>query len=52
MAIAVQNIVWGFTQPVAGAFVDRFGPRWIAIVGVLIYAAGLVMTATRDQRRR
>ena len=27
MAIAVQNIIWGVTQPFAGAFVDRFGPR-------------------------
>ena len=35
MAIAVQNIVWGFTQPVAGAFVDRFGTRWIALTGVV-----------------
>ena len=46
MAIAVQNIVWGFTQPVAGAFVDRFGPRWIALTGCVIYIAGLVITAT------
>ena len=45
MAIAVQNIVWGFTQPVAGAFVDRYGPRWCAILGVIIYVAGLVLTA-------
>jgi MFS family permease len=45
MAIAVQNIVWGFTQPVAGALVDRFGPRRIAITGVLLYAAGLAITA-------
>ena len=40
MAIAVQNIIWGFTQPVAGALVDRFGPRSIAIFGALLYAAG------------
>jgi predicted MFS family arabinose efflux permease len=45
MAIAVQNIVWGFTQPVAGAFVDRFGPRLVAVVGALLYAAGLALTA-------
>jgi predicted MFS family arabinose efflux permease len=45
MAIAVQNIVWGFTQPVAGAFIDRFGPRRIAILGVVLYAAGLAITA-------
>jgi predicted MFS family arabinose efflux permease len=45
MAIAVQNILWGFSQPVAGAFVDRYGPRWIALAGVVIYIAGLVITA-------
>jgi predicted MFS family arabinose efflux permease len=46
MAIAVQNIIWGFTQPVAGALVDRFGPRSIAIFGALLYAAGLAITAS------
>src|SRR5581483_11562233 len=45
MAIAVQNILWGFTQPVAGAFVDRFGPRRVAITGVVLYIAGLALTA-------
>src|SRR3546814_8585977 len=44
-ALAVQNIVWGFSQPVAGAMVDRFGTRWIAVAGGAIYAAGLVVTA-------
>src|SRR3546814_2420801 len=38
-ALAVQNIVWGFSQPVAGAMVDRFGTRWIAVAGGAIYAA-------------
>jgi predicted MFS family arabinose efflux permease len=46
MAIAVQNIVWGFSQPVAGALTDRFGPRWIALAGALVYIAGLVVTAS------
>jgi len=45
MAIAVQNIVWGITQPFVGALVDRFGPRRIAIAGALLYAAGLAITA-------
>jgi predicted MFS family arabinose efflux permease len=46
MAIAVQNIVWGVTQPFAGALVDRFGPRLIAVFGALLYAIGLALTAT------
>lgn len=44
-ALAVQNIVWGFSQPVAGALVDRYGTRWIAVAGGAIYAAGLAITA-------
>jgi predicted MFS family arabinose efflux permease len=46
MAIAVQNIIWGFTQPFIGALVDRFGPRLVAISGAFLYAAGLAVTAT------
>jgi predicted MFS family arabinose efflux permease len=44
-ALAVQNIVWGVTQPVAGALVDRYGTRWIAVAGGLLYAAGIAITA-------
>src|SRR5215468_4318879 len=45
LAIAVQNLIWGFTQPFAGALIDRFGPRLVAIIGALLYAAGLAITA-------
>jgi len=45
MAVAVQNIVWGFSQPFVGALVDRFGPRQISVFGGLVYAAGLALTA-------
>ena len=44
LAIAVQNIVWGITQPVIGAFADRFGCRVMTILGTLLFAAGLVVT--------
>jgi MFS family permease len=46
MATAVQNIVWGLTQPCAGALIDRFGPRRVA----LLYAAGLAITAGATNR--
>ncbi len=44
LAIAIQNIVWGLTQPFIGAMVDKRGARPIAVAGVLIYAAGLLMS--------
>ena len=43
-ALAVQNIVWGMTQPLVGAIADRFGCRAVTVVGSLLYVAGLVVT--------
>lgn len=44
-AIAVQNIVWGLSQPVIGAIADRYGPRPVLITTAFIYASGLLMMA-------
>jgi len=41
LALAVQNIVWGATQPFVGMLADRYGTRPVALVGVLIYGAGM-----------
>jgi predicted MFS family arabinose efflux permease len=41
LAIAIQNIVWGVTQPFVGMLADRWGSRRIVVAGVLAYAAGL-----------
>jgi predicted MFS family arabinose efflux permease len=41
-SIALQNIVWGLSQPVVGAFADRFGPRLVLAITALIYGAGLL----------
>jgi predicted MFS family arabinose efflux permease len=43
LAIAVQNIVWGLTQPFVGMLVDKYGSRPVALSGALIYAFGLVL---------
>jgi predicted MFS family arabinose efflux permease len=51
MAVAVQNIVWGFTQPFVGALVDRFGPRLMAVSGTILYAAGVLVTALATDAR-
>src|SRR5260221_178780 len=41
--IALQNIVWGVSQPFVGALADRYGPRPVLIVTSLLYAAGLLL---------
>jgi predicted MFS family arabinose efflux permease len=42
-AIAVQNIVWGLSQPFVGALADRYGARPVLIGTALLYAAGLLL---------
>lgn len=44
LAIAIQNFTWGLSQPVIGAFADKFGCRIMTILGSLLYAAGLGVT--------
>ena len=43
--MALQNLVWGLSQPVIGALGDRFGPRPVLLGGTLVYAAGLLLMA-------
>ena len=45
LAIAVQNLAWGFLQPFAGAFAVRFGFRAIMMAGAVLYIAGLSLMA-------
>ncbi|HEY1286757.1 MAG TPA: MFS transporter [Burkholderiales bacterium] len=42
-AIALQNIVWGLSQPFVGAAADRYGARPVLVVTALVYALGLVL---------
>ncbi|MFK7962586.1 MAG: MFS transporter [Burkholderiaceae bacterium] len=42
-AIALQNIVWGLTQPFVGALADRHGSRRIMLAGGVLYAFGLLI---------
>src|SRR5207245_8937812 len=42
-SIALQNIIWGVSQPFVGALADRYGPRPVLVVTALLYAAGLLL---------
>lgn len=44
-AIAMQNLLWGLSQPFTGMIADRFGARPVIVAGGLLYAAGLVCMA-------
>lgn len=45
-AIAIQNLVWGFTGVFAGMLADRFGAFKVIVAGSVLYALGLVGMAT------
>ena len=45
LAIAIQNILWGLGQPVAGAIADRYGSARVLAVGGAIYATGVALMA-------
>src|SRR3979409_1161627 len=45
LALAVQNLAWGFLQPLAGAMTAGYGFRPIMIVGAVLYIVGLVLMA-------
>jgi MFS family permease len=42
LALALQNLLWGLGQPIAGAIADRFGSLRVILAGALLYAAGLL----------
>ena len=45
LAIAIQNLAWGFGSPFFGAMAERMGDRKAIILGAILYALGLVLSA-------
>ena len=45
LAMAVQNLVWGATQPFVGMISDKFGAARVVMGGAALYALGLVAMA-------
>jgi predicted MFS family arabinose efflux permease len=41
LALAVQNLVWGATQPFAGMLADKYGTGRIVLAGAILYVLGL-----------
>ncbi|SLN23326.1 Major Facilitator Superfamily protein [Roseovarius gaetbuli] len=45
LAIAIQNLAWGFGQPFFGGLAEKMGDRRAIVLGALTYAAGLVLSS-------
>ena len=45
LAIAIQNLAWGFGSPFFGAIAERIGDRKAIIAGAFLYALGLLLSA-------
>ncbi len=46
LAVSINLLLFGISGPVVGRWMDRRGPRGVAISAVLLMAAGLVATTT------
>lgn len=46
LAISVQQVAWGLSQPIAGYFADKHGTRWVALAGSALFILGIWLTAT------
>jgi MFS family permease len=45
LALAIEMLLWGASQPFAGALADRFGAVWVLIGGTVLYVIGTVWMA-------
>jgi MFS family permease len=45
LALALQMLLWGAGQPIAGALADRYGAARVLIGGAVLYVAGLILMA-------
>jgi MFS family permease len=45
LAIALQNLAWGFGAPIFAAIAERFGDRRAIVGGAFLYVLGLVLSA-------
>ncbi len=45
LALALQMLLWGVGQPIAGAWADRYGAVPVLIGGAVLYAIGVVWMA-------
>ncbi|MCB5203392.1 MFS transporter [Neorhizobium sp. T786] len=48
LAMALQNLFWGLSQPFFGALADKYGTGRVLATSGVLYAAGLILMANAD----
>jgi MFS family permease len=48
-SLAVQNLMWGVSQPIIGAIADKFGSGRVIAIAAIFQVLGLVWLANADQ---
>ena len=43
LSIALQNLIWGISQPFMGAFADRYGAFKAILIGSIFYFVGMIL---------
>ena len=46
LSLAIQNLTWGFAQPIFGMIADRMGDRKALWLGFGLYLSGMLLSAT------
>jgi MFS family permease len=49
LLMAISPVIGGVTAPVGGTLSDRFGPRWVSVVGLALMCAGSFLLASMDE---
>jgi MFS family permease len=45
LSLAIQVLMWGVTQPLAGAYADKYGPTQVLAFGAIFAALGFALRA-------
>ena len=48
LAVAIQQVVWGLSQPIAGAVSDRYGAARTLAGGTVLYFVAMVLMSTAE----
>lgn len=48
VAMAIQNLLWGVAQPIAGMIADKYGSARVLLGGTVVYIAGLWVMGTAE----